>query len=149
MPREQIEHDLREAQTDKLRIEEQIAALNREREQITMEEQLLAQVLRMHQWADEGMPGARETLEANAAAAPRAKRTNISANVLSIVRQSDGRPITPAEIGDLLAQHGIRADQNAIRVALRRWADRGEIVKEGRVYRAMPAESLIREDHQE
>lgn len=62
-----------------------------------MQEQLLAQALRMLQFAEVGPPGARERIDQLAAAAPEA-RQQISANILTIIRQADGAELSPGEI---------------------------------------------------
>jgi hypothetical protein len=150
MPRAEIESELADAQQQKRDLDEQINALTAERESVLMEEQLLAQVLRLHQWSDQGIAGAREALEVNAASAPEAKRANVSANILSLVRQADGASLSPKDVLDGLARHGIQSDLNAVRVALRRWSDRGEILKEGSTYRVPSTPtSLIPQDQQE
>ena len=132
MPREDVEAELEQVRLEKTRLE--------------MEEQLLSQVLMIHQWDDNGTPGARDTLDAAAAAAPAEKRANVSANVLTVVRNARGAALSPANVQELLIDRGVHADLNAIRVALRRWSDRNQIIKEGHVYRALGRDAVSNDE---
>ena len=107
MPREDVEAELEQVRQEKARLD--------------MEEALLGQVLRIHQFANTGVPG-RRTLDGLAASAPEQLERNLSANVLTIVRQVGGHELSPADVQELLADRGVHADLSAIRVALRRWA---------------------------
>ena len=102
-----------------------------------MQEQLLAQALRMLQFAEIGPAAAREGVERLAASAPEQRQQNISANILTIVRQAEGAELSPSEIQEVLADYDIHADLSAIRQALRRWADRHQILKNGHRYRSL------------
>ena len=153
MPRDQIATELRQIQQESSRIAQQkdrlsaeLQRLNDEATRLLMEEQLLAQVLRLHQWADAGVHGAQEVVDATAAAAPQRKRENISANVLAIVRQGRGLDMTPQDVQAHLNESGVHADLRTIRSALRRWAERGEIVKRGSVYHALDRDNVSLRD---
>jgi hypothetical protein len=77
-----------------------------------------------------------------AAAAPEQVEQNLSANVLTLVKQAQGHPLSPSDVRELLSDRGVHADLSAIRLALRRWAERNQIIKDGHVYRAFAADSL-------
>lgn len=85
-----------------------------------------------------------EGVEALAARAPELREQNLSANVLTIVRQAQGEGLSPADIQEVLADFNVHADLSAIRQALRRWADRHQIIKNGHRYHA-PAGDVIQE----
>jgi hypothetical protein len=123
MPQEDVEAELEQVREEKTRLE--------------MEEQLLAQVLRMRQFAQSGIGETQRTLDALAATAPEQRQANISANVLAIVRQAQGSDLSPSDVQELLVDRGVHADLSAIRVALRRWAERNQIIKDGHVYRSL------------
>jgi hypothetical protein len=99
-----------------------------------MEEQLLTQTLRLRRAEKDGAPGAGATVAGLWRETPGKKQESLSANVLSIVRQAD-EPLLPADVQERLGREGIRADPSAVRVALRRWVERDQLVKEGRYYR--------------
>ncbi len=122
MPPADIEAELEQVRTEKARLE--------------MQEQLLAQALRMLQFAEIGPAAAREDVRRLAASAPEHREQNISANILTIVKQAGGAELSPGEIQEILADYNIHADLSAIRQALRRWADRHQILKNGHRYRA-------------
>ena len=149
VPREDVEADLTAAQAEES-IEAQIATLSADLERIKAEEGLLSQLLIFHATAELKFPGT-TTVRLTAGPVPAApKRGDISANALNIVQQAGGRPVSPAEVRKRLLELGIQADSNAIRVALRRWSQRGDIVKEGFVYRGNTSEeTLIPRDRQE
>lgn len=96
--------------------------LGAEKAKLEIQEQLLAQALRMLQFAEIGPPGTKEGVEQLAASAPEQRQQNISANILTIVRQAEGAELSPGEIQEILADYNIHADLSAIRQALRRWA---------------------------
>jgi len=128
MPREDVEAELEQVREERTRLD--------------MEEALLGQVLRMHQFAATGISGSQEALDQLSAAAPQRVDQNLSANVLALVKQAQGHPLSPSDVRDLLADRGVHAELSAIRVALRRWAERNQIAKEGHVYRALARDSL-------
>jgi hypothetical protein len=128
MPREDVEAELEQVREEKAGLD--------------MEEALLGQVLRMHQFAQTGIAGAGEIIEELAEAAPQQVEQNLSANVLTLVKQARGHALSPSDVRELLADRGVHADLSAIRLALRRWAERNQIIKEGHVYRAFAADSL-------
>ncbi|HEV7527331.1 MAG TPA: hypothetical protein VGO29_00365 [Solirubrobacteraceae bacterium] len=121
-------------------IEAELEDVRAEKSRLEIQEQLLAQALRMLQFAEIGPPGAREGVEQLAASAPEQRQQSISANILTIVRQADGAELSPAEIQEILADYNIHADLNAVRQALRRWAERHMILKNGHRYRAMASD---------
>ena len=112
-------------------IEAELEQVRAEAARLQMQEQLLAQALRMLQFAQTGPPAAAQGVRDIAAGAQEAREQNISANVLTIVRQAAGEELTPAEIQEILADFNIHADLSAIRQALRRWAERHMIIKNG------------------
>ncbi len=128
MPQEDVESELEQVREEKARLD--------------MEEALLGQVLRMRQFAQTGIAGSQEIIEELAAAAPEQVEQNLSANVLTLVKQAQGHPLSPSDVRELLADRGVHADLSAIRLALRRWAERNQIIKDGHVYRAFAADSL-------
>lgn len=83
-----------------------------------------------------------------AAAAPEARQQNISANILTIVRQAEGAELSPGEIQEILADYNIHADLSAIRQALRRWAERHMIIKNGHRYHALAHDQVGRHGSQ-
>jgi hypothetical protein len=131
MPQEDVEAELEQVREEKASLE--------------MEEQLLGQVLRIRQFAETGIAGSKATLDALAAAAPEQREHNISANVLTIVQQARGDELSPSDVHELLADRGVRADVGAVRVALRRWAERNRIIKNGHVYRALGRDAVSRD----
>jgi hypothetical protein len=131
MARRRIISDIAAMPVDEIKAE--LDAVQTEKTKLEMEEQLLAQMLRLREWESTGVHGAPETVAVTQAAAPERQRENVSANVLSLVRQAQ-EPLLPADVRDRLATQGIDADLNAVRVALRRWVDRGELGKRDRYY---------------
>jgi hypothetical protein len=123
-------------------IEAELEQVRAERARLEMQEQLLAQALRMLQFAQVGPPGARERVDQ--LAAPEARQQNISANILTIVRQAEGAELSPGEIQEILADYNIHADLSAIRQALRRWAERHMIIKNGHRYHALARDQVSR-----
>lgn len=123
-------------------VEAELEQVRHEKAQLDMEEALLGQVLRMRQFAETGIAGSREAIEQLAAAAPEQVEQNLSANVLTLVKQAQGHPLSPSAVRELLADRGVHADLSSIRLALRRWAERNQIIKEGHVYRAFAADGL-------
>lgn len=121
-------------------IEAELEQVRAEKGRLQMQEQLLAQALRMLQFAQVGPPEAAEAVAALAVNAPEARQQNISANILTIVKQADGAELSPTEIQEVLADFQIHADLSAIRQALRRWAERHMIIKNGHRYRALAAD---------
>jgi hypothetical protein len=117
-------------------IEAELNQVRAERTRLEMQEQLLAQALRMLQFAEIGPAGAREGVKRLAASAPEQHTQNLSANILTIVQQAQGTELSPGEIQEILADYSIHADLSAIRQALRRWADRHQIFKNGHRYRS-------------
>jgi hypothetical protein len=124
-------------------IEAELEQVRVEKARLEMQEQLLAQALRMLQFAQIGPVGAKEDVERLAASAPEQRQQNISANVLTIIRQADGEEMSPSEIREILADYNIHADLSAIRQALRRWAGRHQIIKNGHRYRALGRDEPI------
>ncbi len=122
---------------DPVDIEAELDQVRADKARLEMQEQLLAQALRMLQFAQIGPAGAREAVEQLAASAPEARQQNISANVLTIVRQAEGAELSPGEIQEILSDYNIHADLSAIRQALRRWAERHMIIKNGHRYHAL------------
>jgi hypothetical protein len=92
-------------------------------------------VLRLHQQADAGSPRPIAMLETTADASPARHEQSISANVLSIMRQTQGLAVRPAYVQRRLAEVGIEANDKVVRNALRRWAERGVLRKERYDYR--------------
>ncbi len=125
-------------------LEAELEDVRAQKVRLEMQEQLLAQALRMLQFAQTGPPGAREGVESLAAKAPVLREQNLSANVLAIVRQAQGNELSPADIQEVLADFNVHADLSAIRQALRRWADRHQVIKNGHRYHAL-AGDVIRE----
>jgi len=125
-------------------VEAELEQVREEKARLDMEEALLGQVLRIRQFASTGLPGSQETLDGLAASAPQQLERNLSANVLTIVRQAQGHDLSPANVRELLADRGVHADLGAIRVALRRWAERNQIIKDGHVYRALGRDGVSR-----
>jgi hypothetical protein len=121
-------------------IEAELEQVRAEKARLEMQEQLLAQALRMLQFADVGPLGAREGVEHLAASAQEQRQQNISANILTIIKQAEGAEMSPAEIQEVLADYNIHADLSAIRQALRRWAERHQIIKNGHRYRALASD---------
>jgi hypothetical protein len=118
-------------------IEAELDQVRAEKTRLEMQEQLLAQALRMLQFAEIGPAGAREDVKRLAASAPEQRTQNLSANILTIVQQAQGTELSPGEIQEILADYSIHADLSAIRQALRRWADRHQILKNGHRYRSL------------
>jgi hypothetical protein len=125
-------------------IEAELEQVRAEAVRLQMQEQLLAQALRMLQFAKTGPPEAARVVRDLAAGAEEAREQNISANVLTIVRQAAGEELTPAQIQEILADFSIHADLSAIRQALRRWAARHMIIKNGHRYHALVADQVKR-----
>ncbi|HEV3319843.1 MAG TPA: hypothetical protein VG053_09000 [Solirubrobacteraceae bacterium] len=123
-------------------IEAELEQVRAEKARLEIQEQLLAQALRMLQFAEIGPTGAREGVEQLAASAPNQRQQNISANILTIVKQAEGAELSPGEIQEILADYNIHADLSAIRQALRRWADRHVILKNGHRYRALSSDQV-------
>jgi hypothetical protein len=117
-------------------LEAELDAVRAEKVGLEMQEQLLAQALRMLQFAQTGPAGAKEGVDALAARAPELREQNLSANVLTVVRQAQGEELSPADIQEVLADFNVHADLSAIRQSLRRWADRHQIIKSGHRYHA-------------
>lgn len=147
MPREQIEANL-DAVQERLailaekreRFARKLQATTDEETRLTLQSQMLALALRLHRQAETGIvPGAEETLQATVAAAPRAAEQTLAANVITIVRQAEGAPVTPQQVHVRLAQLGIDRSERVIRQALRRWRDQGALVRDGHAYRALAA----------
>jgi hypothetical protein len=125
-------------------IEAELEQVRAEVARLQMQEQLLAQSLRMLQFAKTGSPNDARAVRDLAAGAPEARQQNISANVITIVRQAAGEELAPAEIQEILADFNIHADLSAIRQALRRWAERHMIIKNGHRYHALAADQVKR-----
>jgi hypothetical protein len=77
--------------------------------------------------AREGLPTGPEHSPVRPASSP--PRGAVSQNVLEIIRAHGPERLRPAQVGQLLELRGVHADSNAIRVALRRWTDRGHVIK--------------------
>jgi hypothetical protein len=122
---------------DRPDIEGELEQVRAEKTRLEMQEQLLAQALRMLQFAEVGPSAARASVQGLAASAPEQRQQNVSANVLTIVKQADGSELSPREIQEILADYNIHTDLSAIRQALRRWAERHMILKNGHRYRAL------------
>lgn len=145
-PRKQIEADLALVQERlaalaerRERFARKLQATTEEETRLTLQSQWISLALRLHQNADTGIvPGAAETLRATIAAAPRVDEQTLAANVVAIVRQAEGAPVTPRQVHARLAQLGIDRSERVIRQALRRWRDHGELVRDGHAYRALP-----------
>jgi len=125
-------------------VEAELEQVREEKAGLEMEEALLGQMLRIHQFAQTGIAGSGDVIEQLAEAAPQQIEQNLSANVLTLVKQARGHALSPSDLRELLADRGVYADLSAIRLALRRWAERNQIMKEGHVYRAFAADSLRR-----
>ncbi len=146
MPRAQIEADLHSVQerlgvvTEKReRFARKLQTTTDEETRLTLQSQMLSLALRLHQHAEAGIvPGAAQTLQVTIAAAPRVAEQTLAANAIAIVRQAEGAPVTPQQIHARLAQLGIHRSERVIRQALRRWVDRGLLVRDGHAYRALP-----------
>jgi hypothetical protein len=102
-----------------------------EETRLRLQAQMLSIALRLRRSAK---AGAEQT---SVAAAPRRHEPTLAADVLTIVRQGQGAPVTPRQVRDRLTQLGIDRSERVIRTALRRWAERGMLVKDGHVYRAL------------
>ncbi len=146
LSREQIETDLRTVlerlvivSEKRERFARKLQVTTDEETRLTLQAQMISLALRLHQNAAAGNPSAAETLQANIAAAPRRREQTLSANVLSIVQQGQGAPVTPRQVSNRLTELGMERDERVIRTALRRWAERGMIVKDGLVYRGLLA----------
>ncbi len=126
MPQEDVEAELEQVREEKARLD--------------MEEALLGQVLRMRQFAQTGIAGSQDIIKELAAAAPQQVEQNLSANVLTLVKQAQGHPLSPADVRELLADRGVYADLSAVRLALRRWAERNQIMKDGHVYKGFSSD---------
>ena len=144
LPEEQLRADLelvqrarQGAEAERERLTASLGRVNGDLARLLQQEQLLSLVLRMRRDAANGVPGVADIIEAQAAAAPVARERTIAANVLSIVRQARGMPVRPVYVQERLADIGIEADDKVVRNALRRWAERGELIKDGFEYRAM------------
>lgn len=133
MPAAAIERELSQVQEERRSLRSKLESLRADETRLEMEEQVLAQMLRLRQWEADGVPGAANTVNALTKAAPQARRANLSANVLSTVQQA-GVPLTPSDVQRRLDDNGIHADLNAVRVALRRWVERERLVKHDRHY---------------
>jgi hypothetical protein len=145
MPRAQIEADLRTVQerlagaaAKRERFARKLQATTDQETRLTLQSQMLSLALRLHQNAEAGIvPGAEETLRAIIAAAPRVAEQTLAANVIAIVRQAEGTPVTPRQIHARLTELGIDRSERVIRQALRRWVDQGLLVRDGHAYRAL------------
>jgi hypothetical protein len=142
LSQEQVEGDLRTIRAAKEPIasrREQLAAelqrVTDEEIRLAVQEEILALVLRLHRQPDVGEPDVAATLNATADTAPSHREQSISANVLSIMRQTQGLAVRPAYVQRRLAEVGIEADDKVVRNALRRWAERGVLHKERYDYR--------------
>jgi hypothetical protein len=142
MPVAEIEAELDGVRSERRAVGSKLDSLQAQDAKLEMEEQLLAQMLRLRQWKADGVPGAAQAVAAAEASAPQRKAENLSANVLAVVRQAR-QPVLPADVRDRLAADGVNADLNAIRVALRRWAERGQLVKHDRFYVDGSASTLL------
>jgi DNA-binding transcriptional regulator PaaX len=110
-----------------------------EETRLTLQSQMLSTALTLHRQARTGIvPGAAERLRATIAAAPRVAEQTLAANVVTIVRQAQGAPVTPQQVHARLEQLGIDRSERVIRQALRRWRDEGVLVRDGHAYRALP-----------
>jgi hypothetical protein len=123
-------------------LEAELEDVRAEKVRLEMQEQLLAQALRMLQFARTDPARGQEGVEALAARAPALREQNLSENVLAIVRQAQGETLSPGDIQGLLADFNVQADASAIRQALRRWADRHQIIKNGHRYQARPGDVI-------
>lgn len=144
LPQGQLEADFVTVQTarlaaesERVRLADDLRDASSRAARLLQQEQLLSLVLRMRSDAAIGVPGVSEVLRANAAAAPLARERNVSANVLSIVRQAEGIAVTPSYVLDRLSELGVEKDGKVIRTALRRWVERGMLEKDGPGYRAV------------
>jgi hypothetical protein len=146
-PRAQIEADLQLVQErlavlaeKRERFARKLLATTDEETRLTLQSQMISLALRLHQNAETGiLPAARETLAATIAAAPRVAEQTLAENVVTIVRQAQGAPVTPRQVHARLAQLRIDRSERVIRQALRRWVDQGVLVRDGHAYRALPA----------
>jgi hypothetical protein len=133
LPVAQLRAELTETQANIARARSDLDELNRRLRIWEAEEQVLAQMLRFRQWHEDGVPGTGVTLQALQQGAAVAREQTISANVLSVVRQSP-TPVSPAEVRERLAQAGVDADPSSIRGALRRWVAKDMLIKNGTCY---------------
>jgi hypothetical protein len=121
-------------------VEAEIDQIRDEIQRLELEEQLLTAVLRLLDSSN----GASVAAPPESPAPRKAKRERgaVSEGVLAVVQSNPGRSMSPAAVQRELAEtFGTEADLNGIRVALRRWADRGAIKKDGTVYRALPPQA--------
>jgi hypothetical protein len=131
MARRRIISELAARPVEEIRAE--LADIKTEKARIDIEEQLLTQVLRLRE-LEAGSPEAADTVTATETSTVQRKRGNVSAGALAVVRHAE-EPLRPIDVRDRLAADGIEAGMEAIRIALRRWVDRGELAKDGRYYR--------------
>ncbi len=138
-PRKDVKADLRAVQarlsvvtTKRERFARKLQATTEEETRLTLQAQMLSLALRLHQGGGKAPP-------ATVAAAPRVAEQTLAANVVTIVRQAQGAPVTPQQVHARLAQLRIDRSERVVRQALRRWVDRGVLVRDGHAYRALPA----------
>ncbi len=145
MPRPQIEANLSAVQErlatlaeKRERFARKLQATTDEQTRLTLQSQMLSLALRLHQNAETGtVPGAKGALQEAVAAAPRVAEQTLAGNVVAIVRQAKGAPVTPQQVHARLTQLGIDRSERVIRQALRRWRDQGQLVRDGHAYRAL------------
>ena len=93
-------------------------------------------MLRMHQFDGAvDANGSGETNSAgvgNVAVVAPSKRASVARAVLQVVNDAPA-PMEPGEVQEILSNRGIDADLNNVRQALRRWVEREQLVKRGRL----------------
>jgi hypothetical protein len=139
MPRRRIISELAARPVEEIRAE--LADIKAEKARIDIEEQLLTQVLRLRE-LEADSPEAAGTVTATETSTMQRKHGNVSAGALAVVRHAE-EPLRPTDVRDRLAADGVEAGMEAIRIALRRWVDRGELTKEGRYYADASKRTLL------
>ncbi len=137
LPRKEIKADLRMVQerlriaTEKReRLARKLQAAIDEETRLALQAQMLSLGLRLRTGA---------AASPRVAPAPRPRAQTLTADVVAIVRQAQGAPVTPQQVHARLAELGIDRSERVIRQALRRWRDQGALVRDGHAYRALAA----------
>lgn len=124
-------------------LQEDIDSIQQEMRRLEAEEQLLRQVLAMQQLTQqEAGQESRPAATRATSHGPRTpttttgRRPSVSGTVLELVQADPDSWMNYAQVHDALVQRGVEATRNTVRVAIRRWSERGAIEFDGQRFRA-------------
>jgi uncharacterized membrane protein len=127
------------------RLQEDIDSIQQEMRRLEAEEQLLRQVLAMQKLTQQDSEQQSRPVATRATSpkpapptASTGSRPSVSGTVLEVVQADPGTWMNYAQAHEALSRRGVKATRNTVRVAIRRWAERGALEFDGQRFRASP-----------